>query len=80
MNRWGELATPVDALETLIRARAQSLMTEAGKPAPFFPIEQAREIVRQHEEQLQKQRQRPSLAQRVRSLFTPAPTTPRIDR
>ena len=44
---WGPLAAPVDPLETVARARAQSLMTPTprGGACPSLTIEQARDVL-----------------------------------
>lgn len=49
--RWpSRLADPVFPHDTLIRYRAQSILTEPGAPGPLLPIDQARDVVRWHEQ------------------------------
>lgn len=44
---WGPLAAPVDPLETVLRIRAQALMTPTprGGACPPLSIEQARDVL-----------------------------------
>lgn len=45
------LAPPVHPMETTIRTRAQSILTEAGSPGPLLPYGQALDVVRWHDSQ-----------------------------
>lgn len=68
--RWpSRLADPVFPHDTLIRYRAQSILTEPGAPGPLLPIDQARDVVRWHESHLQR-RQADTVIRRIAGFFT----------
>lgn len=52
-SKWPSyLGKPTDPLETLVRQRAQSILTTDGELGPLLPYDQARDVVRWHESHL----------------------------
>ena len=62
------LGKPIDPLETLVRQRAQSILTADGEPGPLLPYDHAHDVVRWHESHL-RTLQGVSLGHRLRQLF-----------
>ena len=68
--RWpSRLAAPVFPDDNLIRYRAQSILTASGTPGPLLPIDQARDVVRWHE-QSQAMRRPRGIIQMIRDWMT----------
>ena len=68
--RWpAQLTAPVFPHDTLIRYRAQSILTQHGAPGPLLPIHQARDVVRWHE-QSQAMRQPKGIIQKLRDRLS----------
>ena len=69
--KWpSDLGSPILPMESVIRQRAQSILTTAGNPGPLLPYEQARDVVAWHESQLRRT-QPNSLAVKAMRLFNP---------